>query len=52
MPIPLIVYAGGAALTALGVGSYAAGKEIGETIGKTVPLVVGATALYLVLKER
>jgi len=52
MAIPLVVWAGGAALGALGIGSYAAGKEIGEGIGKTVPLLMGATALYLVMKER
>lgn len=52
MAIPFVVWAGGAALGALGIGSYAAGKEIGEGIGKAVPVVVGATALYLVMKDR
>jgi len=47
MPAPLIVWGLIAGAGALGIGSYSAGRKVGESIGNSVPYVAGSIAVYM-----
>lgn len=51
MPVPLLVWGGLAAAGALGIGGYAAGREVGQGVNRAIPWLMAGTAIYLVMKD-
>ena len=51
MPVPLLVWGGLALVGAGAAGGYAAGNKLGETVGKAMPLLLGGTAIYLLMRD-
>lgn len=51
MPIPLIVWGGIALIGGTTAAGYGMGQKMGEGVRKSVPLLLGGTALYLLMKD-